>query len=258
MTTRWTRLAVFQFGMVAALSAPLWAGPARPANGCSNAILTGNYGFAINGTTATNVPITSVGQLITNGNGTIAGTETVSENGVVGDDVYILGNYSISPNCTGTMTIQPQGRSVENFAVTVLSNGRQLNLVEVDTGSTQVGTAQAQGVDACPAAGIIGVYGLQATGTQVGVGPLVFAGGVVSHGDGTLNGSATVSINGSIFSSQRVSGAFKIGAQCNGKAVLQIGSQGPIHLNLVVVNGGRELLFIQEDANTLVSGSLQK
>jgi len=131
-------------------------------------------------------------------------------------------------------------------------------MIEIDTGTTQLGTAEAQSLNSCSAAGIKGLYNLQAAGEKVGVGPLVFGGGVSSHGDGTLDGTATVSIDGVIFSSQRISGAFKIGKQCSGKAVLQVGSQGPIHLNLIVVNAGHEVLFIETDANTLLSGSLQR
>ena len=56
----------------------------------------------------------------------------------------------------------------------------------------------------------------------------------------------------------KIASAFKVIRICQGAAVIQVGNQGPIHLNLVVVNGGGGILFIQGDSNTLVSGSLQR
>jgi hypothetical protein len=51
-----------------------------------------------------------------------------------------------------------------------------------------------------------------------------------------------VSINGTVASKQEISGAFKVIRICQGATVIQVGNQGPIHLNLVVVNGGRGIL----------------
>ena len=228
----------------------------RPA-ACSNGSLTGSYGFAINGTANGN-PITAVGQIATNGNGTLAGIETISENGTLGNLLEVLGKYSIRSNCTGTMTIQAAGRSKQNFNVTVISGGKQIDMVQTDSGTTELGTAQAQVSKSCSLAGVKGAYGLQGAGTEIGVGPLAFAGQITLRGDGTLSGTETVSVNGSIAAKQKISGAYKVGHRCQGAAVIQVGNQGPIHLNLVVVNGGHGILFIQGDSNTLVSGSLQR
>jgi len=248
-------LAVFSLSNVL-LGSLLWAQPVRPV-ACSNASLTGRYGFAINGTTNGN-PITAMGQIATNGNGTLAGNETISENGTVGNLLGVLGTYAIKSNCTGTMTIQAAGHSKQNFDVTVISGGQQIDMVQTDSGTTELGTAQAQGSSSCSSAGAKGVYGLQGAGTEIGVGPLALGGQITLRGDGTLTGIETVSINGTVASKQKISGAFKVIRICQGAAVIQVGNQGPIHLNLVVVNDGHGILFIQGDSNTLVSGSLQK
>ena len=248
-------LAVFSLSNVL-LGTLLWAQPVRPV-ACSNASLTGRYGFAINGTTNGN-PITAMGQIATNGNGTLAGNETISENGTVGNLLGVLGTYAIKSNCTGTMTIQAAGHSKQNFDVTVISGGQQIDMVQTDSGTTELGTAQAQGSASCSLAGAKGIYGLQGAGTEIGVGPLALGGQITLRGDGTLTGIETVSINGTVASKQKISGAFKVIRICQGAAVIQVGNQGPIHLNLVVVNDGHGILFIQGDSNTLVSGSLQK
>jgi hypothetical protein len=256
MISKLVRLAVFTLSSGVVLGAALWAQPVRPA-ACSNGSLTGSYGFAINGTSNGN-PITAVGQIKTNGNGTIAGLETISENGTLGNLLEVLGTYAIKSNCTGTMTIQAAGHSKQNFSVTVISGGQQIEMVQTDSGTTELGTAQAQGSKACSLAGVKGVYGLQGEGTEIGVGPLALGGQIILRGDGTLSGTETLSINGSAASKQKIAGAYKVNNPCQGAAVIEVGNQGPIHLNLVVVNGGHGILFIQADANTLVSGSLQR
>lgn len=256
MISKFVRLAVLILSSVVMLGTSLWAQPVHPA-ACTNAIVHGHYGFAVNGTVSGN-PITAVGQIATNGNGTIAGLETISDNGSLGTNLEVLGTYAIKSNCTGTMTIQAQGRSKQHFDVTVIAGGTQIDMIQTDSGTTNLGTAQAQVSTSCSVAGLKGAYGLQGGGAEIGVGPLAFAGQITLHGDGTLNGTQTVSVNGSIASKQKISGAYKVGRPCLGAAVLEINNQGPIHMILVVVNGGRGILFIQADANTLLSGSLQQ
>jgi hypothetical protein len=255
MVSKLVRLGVLGL-CTTALGTFLWAQPVRPA-ACSNGSLTGRYGFAINGTANGN-PITAVGQIATNGNGTLAGIETISENGTLGNLLGVLGTYAIRSNCTGTMTIQAAGRSKQNFNVTVISGGKQIEMVQTDSGTTELGTAQAQVSKSCSLAGVTGVYGLQGGGTEIGVGPLALGGQINLHAGGTISGSQVVSVNGSLSAKQKISGAYKVGRQCQAAAVLSIDNHGPIHLNLVVVNGEQGILFIQADSNTLVSGSLQR
>src|SRR5580692_12483355 len=115
MKSKLVRFAVLSLSTLA-LGISLWAEPVRPA-ACSIGSLTGRYGFTINGTSSGN-PITAVGQIATDGNGTLAGNETISENGSVRNLLEVLGKYTINSNCTGTMTIQARGRSKQNFDIT--------------------------------------------------------------------------------------------------------------------------------------------
>jgi hypothetical protein len=66
-----------------------------------------------------------------------------------------------------------------------------------------------------------------------------------------------MSVNGSISGGQKISGIYKFSPRCFGGAVIKVRNSGPIHLNLQAVNGQQRILFIQTDANTLSSGSLQ-
>jgi hypothetical protein len=74
------------------------------------------------------------------------------------------------------MTIQAAGHSKQNFSVTVISGGQQIDMVQVDSGTTELGTAQAQGWTSCSSAGAKGVNGLQGAGTEIGVGPQALGG----------------------------------------------------------------------------------
>ena len=169
MISKLVRLAVLILSGVVVLGASLWAQPVHPA-ACSDASVHGKYGFTINGT-VNGKPITAVGQIATNGSGGLAGNETISDNGSVRNLLEVLGKYAIKSDCTGTMTIQAQGRSKQNFNVTVISGGKQIDMVQTDSGTTNLGTAQAQASNSCSVAGVKGVYGLQGGGTEIGVGP---------------------------------------------------------------------------------------
>jgi len=255
MISKLFRVATLSLSSIAVLGTLLWTLPAHAATGCSNTILTGRYGFLINGTSNGN-PITVVGQIATNGTGNLDGTETVSENGTIAEDVAVLGEYKINSNCTGKMTIRPAGKPKRDFRIAVASGGNEIAMIETDDGTTESGVAQTTGTKRCSTSGVKGAYALQGSGAEIGVGPLAFAGLINFHGNGTLGGSETVSVNGSVSSPQKISGAYKIGKQCYGKAVIQVGNEGPIHLNVVVVNGEKGLFFIEADANSLISGSL--
>lgn len=256
MISKLVRFVTLGLFAVVALGTLLWAQPMHPAQGCSITTLHDTYGYSLNGTTNGN-PITIVGEFATDGNGTLAGMQTRSENGTISQPAT-LGTYKLNSNCTGTLEIDPAGGSKEHFAVAITSAGEEIEMIGTDTGITEQGSAQAKDTQACATAGLNGAYGLLGTGTEIGVGPLAFAGQIRFHGDGTLNGTETVSINGSISSPQKISGVYKLDKRCFGGAVLHVDHNPPIHLNLVVVKAQQRALFIQTDANSLVSGSVQK
>jgi len=257
MISKPVRLVIWGLSSVVVLGTLLCAQPAAPAKGCSNATVHGRYGFAINGTINGN-PITTVGQMATNGNGTIAGMETVSNNGAISNDLPILGEYTINPDCTGTAAITPQGGTKSTYNLTVISGGTEIDLVETDNGTVESGNAKAKGPKACSSSALKGAYGLQGSGTEVGFGPLVFGGQIVFHGDGTLDGTETISVNGGIASGLKITGAYKVDKRCFGGAVIFVNNQGPVHLNLAAVNGERGVYLIQTDAGSLVSGFSQQ
>lgn len=238
------------------LSAVAWTQPVRPTLNCSNATLQGNYGFLVTGTSAGN-PIAILGQIAADGNGGITGMETVSNNGAITDMAVVTGTYRIGSKCVGTATIMPQGGPAANYNLAAVSSSK-VQLVGADSGTVQSGRLEAQGIGTCSLSVVKGTYGIQQTGDLVGQGPLVFGGRIVVHGNGVLAGTRWGSVNGTISSGDVISGAYKIDKRCFGAAVIGINHGSPTHYNLVVINAGDEMLFLQVDQGTVTSGSWER
>jgi hypothetical protein len=230
--------------------------PAYGAQRCSNASLQGNYGYLVSGTAGGN-PVTIMGQMSADGNGAITGYQSASRNGVIEDVLTLAGSYKISSKCSGSATLAPQGGTTATYNLTVLTSGK-VQLVAADSGTVQSGFALPQGVDSCSTGKTKGVFSLTENGTIVGQGAASFGGQLTLRGNGTLVGTRWGSLNGTISSGDAISGIFKIVKICQGGAVVGVNQQSPIHLNLVVVDGEHEVLFMQTDAGTVLSGTLEQ
>jgi hypothetical protein len=241
--------------MLALGSATAWAQPARPAGACSNATLSGNSGFVVTGIDASG-PSATVGQITADGKGTFTGVETVSSDGTITLDIPLKGTYKVHSNCTGSGTVTPKGASTSHFNLVIVAGGTQLEFILTDSGKTESGSALAQGAATCTTKGLQGTYGLQAGGTLVGLGPVALN-GQAKFQRGVISGTASGSFNGQIFTGEKVGGAYKVNTDCQGAAVVSVKQQS-LHLNLVVVNGGKEILLIDTDSGIVVTGSLQR
>ncbi len=235
-----------------------WPGliPFAPPLTCSNATLQGNYGFLVTGTSAGN-PIAILGQITADGNGGLTGMETVNDNGAITDTAPVTGTYKIGSKCVGTATITSQGGTAASYNLAAVSSSK-VQLVGADSGTVQSGLLEAQGIGTCSLSAIKGTYGIQQTGDLVGQGPLVFGGRIVLHANGVLSGTRWGSINGTISFGDVISGAYKIDKRCFGGAVVSINDGSPTHYNLVVVNAGNGMLFLQIDQGTVTSGSWER
>ena len=82
-----------------ALSSAAWAAT------CSNASLSGTYGFLHDGTDSNGAPATAAVSQITfdSTTGTFTGETTASHDGVIATE-SVTGTYAVASNCTGTGT----------------------------------------------------------------------------------------------------------------------------------------------------------
>ena len=96
------------------------------------------------------------------------------------------------------------------------------------------------------------------------MGPVAFIGelkfAVNDAGEGEISGHLTSSEDGTIrtFEEEAVTGSYRVAKDCTGTATIRPKGGPEMHFSLVVVDGGKEMLAIETDANTVVSGTLVK
>jgi hypothetical protein len=112
---------------------------------CRNALLTGNYGFTIQGTKLAGMGPTGaqvgVAMAHFDGNGKFTQIDTVTINGeVVSNFTHTPANgtYTVNPNCTGTFTIDfADGRPPVLANFVVVNNGCEIDTVVISAGGEQ-------------------------------------------------------------------------------------------------------------------------
>ena len=221
---------------------------------CSNASLAGKYGFSAGGLDKHGNAIRLLGYINANGKGTFTGTETASDGGSVLTNVPLTGTYSIKSDCTGSGTSKLKGqKNTNHFTPVVVSGGKNLQFLSTDAPNVQSGTVQAQGKANCTVAGLKGNFGIEANGVFIGVGAVALDGLFALDGKGNVSGTESGSIAGSIFTAQAVSGTYGVASNCTGTLTVTVLGQTE-HSSFVVTNGGKGMLVLETDANTVVSG----
>jgi len=222
---------------------------------CSNASLSGTYGFLHDGTDSNGTPATGAVSQITFDptTGTFTGETKASHGGVI-TTFSFTGTYKVASNCTGTG--RPTGGSP--FSIVVTSTGfLALHLFSE-------GFAVKQGSPTCTNAGVAGSFGFETTGVFLATGAVAFIGElklkVDSSGDGVISGRVAISEDGtfSTFAEEPVAGSYSVTRDCRGRATITPKGHPEMHFSLVVVNDGNEMLAVETDADTVVSGTLQR
>ena len=89
---------------------------------CTNASLSGSYGFYRTGSTSAG-PLAALGSLTFDGKGTVTGNQSVSRNGAFTFDVPIAGPYVLNEDCTGKLLAPDGVTEVARVVVTDRGNG---------------------------------------------------------------------------------------------------------------------------------------
>lgn len=236
-----------------ALSSAAWAAT------CSNASLSGTYGFLHDGTDSNGAPFTAAVSQITFDStaGTFTGETTASHDGVIATQ-SLTGTYTVASNCTGTGT--PAGGSP--FSIVVTSTG----FLAVHPFSE--GFAVKQGSPNCTNAGVKGSFGFETTGLFLAGAPatgwVAFIGElkltVTPSGEGVISGHIAGAEDSTIltFAEEPVTGRYTVGTDCRAMATIKPEGLSEMHFHFVVVDGGKEMLAVETDADTVVSGTLQQ
>jgi hypothetical protein len=224
---------------------------------CTNATLNGVYGFISVGLNGSGVPASNVTQVKADGNGNLTGTTTKSIDGTI-VTFATTGTYHLLTNCTGSATLTNQDGQTEHDNL-VLNNGNKGGfLIQTDPNHVESAIAAAQGLATCTDLGVKHTYSLEATGIRIGIGQIAAVGQLALNGAGSLKGTLSISANGSIASSLPVTGTYQINANCTGTATFTPQGQSAINIGIVIVNAGKELMFLETDSNTVVAGTLQQ
>jgi hypothetical protein len=230
---------------------------AAGATTCSNASLSGTYGFLHDGTDSTGAPATAAVTQITfdSTTGTFTGETTASHEGVIATS-SLTGTYTIASDCTGTGT--PSGGSP--FSIVVTSTG----FLAIHPFSE--GFAVKQGSPTCTNAAVVGSFGFETTGVFLAGAPatgwVTFIGKlkltVNPSGEGVISGHVAGSEGDTALAFAPVTGSYSVAPDCTGTATITPKGQSPLNFSFVVVDCGKEILAVETDANTVVSGTLVK
>jgi hypothetical protein len=120
-------------------------------------------------------------------------------------------------------------------------------------------TKVARAQTGCSAASLSGPYGIVGSGF-IGGAPATFVGTFVYDGQGNSTGGIVLNAGGAIDHIGDVTGTYTIDATCNGAGVIHtIHHHPPVahyhDMDLVVVDGGREILFQVGSPKDSASGS---
>jgi hypothetical protein len=235
-----------------AFSSAAWAAT------CSNTSLSGTYGFLHDETDSNGTPFTAaVSQIrFDSTTGTFTVETTVSHDGVIATE-SLTGIYAVASNCTGTG--MPTGASP--FSIVVTSTGfLALHLFSE-------GFAVKQGSPTCTNAGVKGSFGFETTGVFLAEAPapaVAFIGElrltVNPSGEGVISGHVAASEDGTFltFAEEPVTGSYRVDRDCRGTATITPKERSEMHFSFVVVDCGKEMVAIETDADTVVSGTLVK
>ncbi|HUO16184.1 MAG TPA: hypothetical protein VMX38_14460 [Verrucomicrobiae bacterium] len=229
---------------------------------CSNASIKGTYGIVSSGLNGSLQPAASVDQIMADGNGNISGTSTKSIDGTI-VTYAITGTYSIAANCNGSAVFNNQDNETEhdNIYLNELGAGGVYNggfLVQTDSEHVQSSIAVAQGAATCTDAGVKHPYSFEAAGLTTSSGQVATGGRLILNGSGSITGTETISLNGTIHSAVTVTGTYTINSDCTGTASITPKGLSTSNFSLVVVNGGKEIMAVETDADTVITGTFQE
>lgn len=120
-------------------------------------------------------------------------------------------------------------------------------------------TARAQ--SGCSAATLTGPYGYSLGGTYYDAQGYSYvfasAGRMIFDGSGNITGADTINNDGSP-ARRQYAGSYVVNSDCTGTVTLTTtGATASTHGDIVLVSGGKEVNFVQTDANIIFSGTLK-
>lgn len=190
---------------------------------CSNATLTGNYGFTWSGfgapahsTKGNEVPFAGAGLGTFDGAGNFSATATGSFDGSVFSFPYTA-IYAVNSDCTGSMT-STNGNA--NLSFVIVNGGTEVSFLDIDAGSTWT-LDMKKAATSCSNASLTGNYGFVFAGfnskrnNRASELPFDTVGVIAFDGAGNISASYTGSFNGGIFATTIPDvGTYSVNSDC--------------------------------------------
>jgi hypothetical protein len=115
---------------------------------CSNASLTGSYGFQIDGRIPGVLAIGGIARVVFDGKGNFTQTDDVQifvtgQNPVVILDRPGSGTYTVNPDCTGSETLN-EGGQVHHSRLVLVNHGKKIFDMASDPGVVLTGVGERQ------------------------------------------------------------------------------------------------------------------
>ncbi len=222
---------------------------------CSDATLKGVYGIIFSGLGGDGTPRAIVGQGTADGKGNLSGTATKSKDGTI-ITVTSTGTYSVAKNCTGSATFIDQDGETRDVSFVFDAGNKGFQGIQTDSGRVISGFGLAEGAAVCGEDGKKQTFAANLSGSVIDVGQVAFVEQVILDGKGNVSGNGTFSLAGAIYTVP-ITGTYTENADCTGSAQITPQGYSTLNFNFVVVNVGKEILLIETDTGTIVSGTMQ-
>lgn len=238
----------------------------RGQNTCSNGTLSGEYVYSVNGfgvAPGVLVPAAYSGMVTANGNGTLQGSDYISDvdgDGITQPRTYTA-TYTVNSDCSGSEVVKDSLGETADLDFFVADQGSRVEFIQTDAGLVISGEAQPLPGGTCSDATLSGSYGYAAAGWLIP--PLVpsltgeaGAGQYTAVGAGHFSGVETVSVGGTLYG-ENITGTYQVNSNCTGSSVLQDSQGNTFHFQFVVSPNGQQINSIETDSDFVVADYAQ-
>lgn len=234
-------------------------GPAHAA--CTKASIKGTFGYQQVAAASGGAEGAGIGQITFDGKGNVSGTNVVfvsyASSVWKSNSGSFSGTYTVAKNCTGTVTTVGSSGNTSHFSFAADDGKKGAQFIETDsTGAVQLGFLIAEGTGTCGLGTASRTFAPNLFGIDVSTGPVGYVGQLVLASNGDVTGSLTLSLDGTV-TEANVTGTYTEGSNCIGTAAITPAGSSTLNFDFVVVDSGKELLLVESDSDTVVSGNAQ-
>lgn len=107
---------------------------AEETEGCTDQTLVGHYGFTGEGfftSSNTFIPAADVGVFVSDGQGKISGSDTISSGGQITPRTF-MGTYTVNSDCTGTVALNFNSGLTVDIAIVLDDRGHEVRALQTN------------------------------------------------------------------------------------------------------------------------------